>query len=79
MYPSSIIGREIPKKKNIVSNAFAYNPARVVKPSEHQTGEEPKKRILGKPPLLAGKRISRTGKTYYEHRRNRSSLSGRVK
>lgn len=78
-YPSSLIGREIPKKPKIVNNVFEYNPARVVAPAEHQTGEEPKKRISKKPPLLPGKRISKTGKTYYEYRRNRSSIKGRVK
>lgn len=78
VYPSSIIyNRE--KPKNIISNAFAYNPARVVKPSEHQTGEEPKKRISDKPPLLPGKRVSASGKTYYEYRKNRSSIQGRIK
>ncbi len=60
-------------------NVFEYNPARVVKPADHQTGKEPKKRISGKVPLQAGKRISKNGKVYYEYRRNRSALNGRLK
>lgn len=75
-YPQSIIYKNT-KQENI--NAFAYNPSKVVKPADHQTGIEPKKRILDKPPLMAGKRISKNGKVYYEYRRNRSSLQGRLK
>lgn len=69
------------KKKEIkpIKNVFAYNPARVIKPASHQTGEEPKRRISKRPPLLPGKRISASGKVYYEYRRNRSSLQGRIK
>jgi len=60
-------------------NVFKYNPARVIKPASHQTGEEPKRRINGRKPLLPGKRISKTGKVYYEYRKNRSALDGRIK
>lgn len=61
-----------------IKNAFAYNPAKVIKPASHQTGEEPTKRLSKKPPLLPGKRISSSGKVYYEYRKNRSSLQGRT-
>jgi len=85
----SLLGKEIPKPMSYIeskkvpprpiTNAFKYNPERVLKPSEHQTGEEPKKRISKLPPLLPGKRVSKTGKIYYEYRKNRSSIKGRLK
>lgn len=83
--PIDLQSREKPKpdfiknrqpKQKIITNAFAYNPAKVIKGATHQTGEEPK--AHRKIPLMAGKRISRTGKVYYETRRNRSSLNGRL-
>ncbi|MHA1865893.1 MAG: hypothetical protein ACTSWZ_05230 [Candidatus Heimdallarchaeaceae archaeon] len=50
---------------------------RVVKASKHQTGKRKsikldRKRKAMKP----GKRISKSGKVYYEYRRNRSDLKG---
>ncbi len=60
-------------------NVFKYNPQRVISPASHQTGEIPTKRISKRTPLQAGKRISKSGKVYYEYRRNRSSLNGRLK
>lgn len=50
----------------------------VIKPSNHQSGKPKTKEVRRKPALQAGKRISRNGKVYYEYRRNRSSLSGRL-
>ena len=73
VYPSP------PRNPKQITNAFAYNPREVVKPSTHQSGEEPKKRISKLPPLLPGKRVSASGKIYYEYRANRSSLNGRTK
>ena len=75
MYPESGVYR---KKVNPISNVFAHNPRRVIKPAKHQTGEEPKKNIGEEKSLSPGKRISKTGKTYYEYRRNRSDALGKT-
>ena len=60
-------------------NVFAHNPQRVIDPASHQTGEAPKKHINKRRTLQAGKRISKSGNVYYEYRKNRSSLHGRLK
>jgi hypothetical protein len=52
------------------------NQRRNLKYREHQTGKTNKlvdKKIKA---LLPGKRISKTGKIYYEYRKNRSDLKG---
>lgn len=50
---------------------------RTIKVSEHQTGK-PKSRNRDKRrrALPPGKRVSRTGKIYWENRRNRSDMPG---
>ena len=44
---------------------------------EHQTGTSDKKRDEVRKAMPSGKRISKTGKVYYEYRKNRSDLFGK--
>ena len=58
-------------------SSFGFKSLRkVVKKAEHQTGTSNKKRDKVRKALPPGKRISRTGKTYYEYRRNRTDMLG---
>lgn len=50
--------------------------AKVVKPTKSQTGKSMQKRDKPRKALKPGKRISRTGKTYTERRKNRSDRKG---
>jgi hypothetical protein len=49
---------------------------RAVKIAEHQTGNSIKSIDKKRNALSPGKRVSRTGKIYYEYRKNRSDLKG---
>ena len=44
---------------------------------EHQTGTSDKKRDEARKAMPSGKRISKTGKIYYESRKNRSDIFGK--
>ncbi len=58
-------------------NLFNYKPkGKVLKERKTQTGTSDLKRDKSRKALPSGKRISRTGKIYYEARRNRSDLHG---
>jgi hypothetical protein len=58
-------------------NAFGFKSLRKIKSiRDTQTGTSNKKRDKSRDALLPGKRISRTGKIYYEGRKNRSDLKG---
>ena len=43
----------------------------------HQTGTSDKKRDEARKAMPSGKRISKTGKIYYESRKNRSDVFGK--
>jgi hypothetical protein len=81
-YPKTMWERKnlVRKKPDPITNAFAYNPRKVIKPAKFQTGTE--KNALKderKKALAPGKRISKSGKVYYEYRANRSDLPGKIK
>ena len=68
------------KKPKPITNAFAYNPRKVIKAVNFQTGNEKNVlKDLRKKALAPGKRISKNGKIYYEYRANRSDINGRLK
>jgi hypothetical protein len=68
------------KEPKPITNAFAYNPKRVVKESNFQTGITKNNLRDNKIKALAsGKRISKTGKIYYEYRANRTDIGGMLK
>lgn len=52
------------------------NQRRNLKTSSHQTGTSNKSRDEKRKALAPGKRISKTGKIYFESRRNRSDKVG---
>lgn len=52
------------------------NQRRNLRYQKHQTGKSDKKIDASRKALLPGKRISKTGKTYFESRKNRSDLKG---
>jgi len=62
----SPIGFKEPKKKD-----------RILDRAEFQTGKSNVKRDKKRDALPAGKRISKSGKVYYEYRKNRSDLKGK--
>ena len=79
VYPKTLWEAQnlVKKEPKPITNAFAYNPARVVKESNYQTGQS--KNVLRderKKALPAGKRISKSGKVYWEYRISHSDLSG---
>lgn len=45
--------------------------------AKHQTGKTNKSLDEPRSALLPGKRMSRTGKIYYEYRKNRSDMPGK--
>jgi len=57
----------------------ASRKPRVIKIGRHQTGSTTFKRDIKYKALKPGKRISKTGRIYYEYRKNRSDRAGRVK
>lgn len=58
---------------------IAFGVPRTIKPSFKQSGKIPNiKRDKARRALAPGKRVSRTGKIYFETRRNRSDLSGGI-
>jgi hypothetical protein len=70
------------KKKELkpITNVFAYNPRRVAKEIKFQSGIEKNSIRDSKIKALApGKRISKTGKTYWETRASHSDLNGKIK
>lgn len=48
------------------------NLRRTLKPSDHQTGKSIKEIDIKRKALMPGKRRSKTGKIYYEYRKNRT-------
>jgi len=81
-YPKNIWEKEHLKKKvpKPITNAFAYNPRRVIKAVKFQTGFSKNALKDERYKALApGKRISKNGKIYYEYRANRSDPNGRLK
>ena len=50
------------------------NQRRNLKPSGYQIGSTDRKIDASRKALAPGKRVSRTGKIYYENRKNRSDL-----
>jgi len=81
-YPKTLWEKEnlVKKKPKPITNAFAYNPRKVIKPANFQTGISKKPlKDDRKRALLPGKRISKNGKIYYEYRANRSDLNGKIK
>ena len=68
------------KEPKPITNAFAYNPRRVIKEVKFQSGNTKNEiKDLRKKALAPGKRISKTGKVYYEYRANRSDIHGKIK
>ncbi len=51
---------------------------KVEKIADHQLGKSNLRRDIVRDALKPGKRISRTGNTYYEYRKNRSDLKGKL-
>jgi len=45
--------------------------------TKHQTGTSDKKRDKSRKAMPPGKRISKTGKIYYEYRKSRSDIFGK--
>ena len=54
------------------------NQRKNLKKSEHQTGKTIKSIDKKRKALAPGKRISKTGKVYWESRRNRSDLKDNI-
>ena len=81
-YPKTLWEQQnlVRKPKKPITNAFGYKPQKVVKVVEFQTGSEknPIKDERYKA-LKPGKRISKSGKIYYEYRANRSDVDGKIK
>ena len=70
----------VKKEPKPITNVFAYNPRRVIKEVEFQTGlQKNALKDMRKKALAPGKRISKSGKVYYEYRANRSDIGGRKK
>lgn len=81
-YPKTLWEQKnlVRKKPKPITNAFAYNPRRVIKAVSFQSGTERNAlKDLRKKALAPGKRISKSGKIYYEYRANRSDINGRLK
>jgi hypothetical protein len=57
-------------------NALTYQKPRMIRPLK-QRGTSNKTRDSGRQSLPPGKRISRTGKIYFESRKNRSDMPGK--
>lgn len=64
---------ELEKERKILG---FKSPKKIVYATEHQTGKTNVKRDKARKALPPGKRISKTGKIYYEGRKNRSDLPG---
>jgi len=54
------------------------NQRRSLKASNHQIGKSFIARDIKRSALKPGKRVSKTGKIYYEKRKNRSDLKGKI-
>jgi len=70
------IGKEIKKEKDEFNLLKDRRKPKVVYKTEHQTGTSNKKRDKARKSLPPGKRISKSGKIYWESRVNRSDLTG---
>ncbi len=64
-------------KKVNLSTALRKHLAATLKAVRHQIGESVTERDRKLAALPPGKRISRTGRVYYEYRKNRSDIAGR--
>ena len=62
------------KKPKPITNAFAYNPKKVLTRLKRQTGSTNLLKDSRKKALPPGKRISKNGKVYYETRVDHSDL-----
>jgi len=74
--------KNLNKKKVVkpITNAFSYNAQRVVKEANFVTGLEKNSLKDSRTKALApGKRISKSGKVYYEYRAGHSDLNGKKK
>lgn len=67
---------ESEKKKEFEAIGFK-NQRRNLRVQDHQTGKTDKKRDSERHALLPGKRMSKTGKIYFESRLNRSDAKGK--
>lgn len=67
------------KKLKPITNAFAYNPQRVVKVLKQTGIQKNLIKDLKKTALAPGKRISKNGKVYWETRAGHSDINGRIK
>jgi hypothetical protein len=68
------------KEPKPITNAFAYNPRRVIKEVKFQNDFSKNQIRDSKIKALAlGKRISKTGKTYYEYRESHGDIDGKLK
>ena len=54
------------------------NQRRNLKVGTHQTGKSNASRDKKRKALMPGKRVSKTGKTYWESRKNRSDLKDNI-
>jgi hypothetical protein len=64
-------------RKRKIYGRMKKGKSRVVKPSKRQTGKSNLKKDRQRHALAPGKRISRSGRIYYEYRKNRSDLRKR--
>lgn len=67
----NFIKTEIDKEFNSIG---FKNQRRNLKKSTHQTGKSNIPRDRKRDALMPGKRLSKTGKIYYENRKNRSDI-----
>lgn len=67
--------KNIKERQKVVGFKSLRKPLKEV---EHQTGTTHKKRDKVRKAMPPGKRISKTGKVYYEYRKNRTDLKGNI-
>ena len=70
--------KELQEEKKEFSALKFKNERRNLKKSTYQIGKTSKKIDSKRKALLPGKRMSKTGKIYYERRMNRSDLRGNI-
>lgn len=71
-------GLKDPEKKSKGTPFGFKSPQKVVNKSDHQTGKTNIKRDKVRKAFVPGKRVSKSGKIYYEYRKNRSDLGGNI-
>ena len=71
----NLFKNEIKKEKNSIG---FKSPQKIVNKVEHQNGKSNIKRDRVRKAMPSGKRMSKTGKIYYEYRKNRSDLIGNI-